>query len=319
MCGISGWIMPEGSKWRPDKKFIKYWYEQIESRGKDATGYATLCDDGRLFYMKNAGTATKFVKDLEEEDVPVGRIGLMHTRSWTVGPPAKNENNHPIIVGKTVVTHNGGLVNLAAAYKVLGVETPVAEVDSAIIPHAIQQLGYQKGIEFLVEHTPGAAAIAALLPNRNLLLAKDSKPLYIGKLPENGFMWSSEDEPCFATTTFDLDQFRFANTGRFPQGVYVVIDYKTLKVVANGKFVLKDPPVGQQSFLGGTRTSGGSSGYIVRGNGTNRTVCAWGRCLAGGHKDAMDTDGRVKKLCKEHKKKWQRGVAIPKFSDVQGG
>lgn len=265
--------------------------------------------------MKNAGTATKFIKDIEEEDVPVGRIGLLHTRSWTVGPPSVNENNHPVIVGKTVVTHNGGLVNIAAAYKLLGVDKPVAEVDSAVIPHAIHELGYERGMEFLVENTPGAAAIAALLPNKNLLLAKDSKPLFIGKLPEGGFMWSSEDEPCFATTSFDLKSFRFANTGRFPQGVYVVMDHRTLQVVATGKFELKDPPAGQTNFLGGARTNGATGNYIVRGNGTNRTVCAWGRCLAGGHKDAMDTDGRVKKLCKEHKKKWQRGVAIPKFSD----
>lgn len=317
MCGLSGWIMPEGSKWRPDKKFIKYWYAQIESRGKDATGYATLCDGDRLFYMKGAGTATNFVKDFDAEDVPVGRLGLLHTRSWTVGPPRVNENNHPIVVGKTVVTHNGGLVGIKEAYEKLGVDKPVAEVDSAIIPHAIHALGYVKGMEFLVEETPGAAAIAALLSDKNLLLARDSKPLYIGKLPEGGFMWSSEEESCFGTTNFDLDTWRFANTGRFPQGKYVVLNGKTLKPVAQGDFVLKDPPVGSRNFLGG-RTGGdtGGSTYTVRDNrGSNRTVCAWGRCLAGGHKDAMDTDGRVKKLCKEHKKKWQRGVPIPKYSD----
>jgi asparagine synthetase B (glutamine-hydrolysing) len=312
--------MPEKSQWRPDKKFIKYWFAQIENRGKDATGYATLTDESRLFYMKGAGTASKFVASIDDEDVPVGRIGLLHTRSWTVGPPAKNENNHPIIVGKTVVTHNGGMYNIAEAYKALGVETPVAEVDSAIIPHALHALGYVKGMEFLVEKVPGIAAIAALLPDKNLLLARDSKPLYIGRLPEGGFMWSSEEEPCFGTTTFDLNKFNFAQAGRFPQGQYVVLNGKTLSVVAMGEFTLKDVPTGAQgNFLGaGSRMSGGTSGYTIRDHrGSGRSVCAWGRCLAGGVKDAMDTDGRVKKLCKEHKKKWQRGTAIPKFSDVE--
>lgn len=310
--------MPEGSKWRPDKKFIKYWYDKIESRGKDATGYATLCDDGRLFYMKGAGNATKFVSDFEAEDVPVGRLGLLHTRAWTVGPPSANENNHPVIVGKTIVTHNGSLTEIKKAYEKLGVDKPVAEVDSAIIPHAIHQLGVEAGIKFLVEETPGAAAIAALLSDKNLLLAKDCKPLFIGKLPENGFMWSSEIEACLNTTSVDLEKFKFANTGVFPQGKYVVMDHRTLEVLRVGDFVLKTPTGNSQSFLG-ERTGGNTNSYTVHDRrGGNRIVCAWGRCLASGVKDAMDTDNKVKKLCKEHKKKWQRGVAIPKFSDVAG-
>lgn len=290
-------------------KFIKYWFAQIESRGKDATGYATLCDDGRLFYRKNAGNATKFVAETEFDSVPIGRIGLLHTRAWTVGSPSNNANNHPVIVGKTIVTHNGGFYNLEQAYKELNV-TPIAEVDSAIVPHAIHERGYRGAMEFLVQHVPGTAAIAALLSNKNLLLAKDSKPLYFGKLPQGGFMWSSEDEPCYATTSFNIEKFDFAKVGRLPEYTWVLIDGKNLSVLDRGEFKLGDIPAGaQQRFFHSAQMGGGTS------RGSNRTICAWGRCLATGMKDAMDTDGKVKKLCKEHKKKWQRNVPIPKYRD----
>lgn len=268
--------------------------------------------------MKNAGPSSKFVEDAEFDEVPIGRIGLLHTRAWTVGAPSKNANNHPVIVGKTAVTHNGGLYNIADAYKLLGVTDPVAEVDSAIIPHAIHALGYKNAMSFMVEHVPGTAAIAALLPDKNLLLAKDSKPLYLGKLPDGGFLWSSEDEPCFATTSFNMESFNFAKVGRLPEYTWVLVDGRNLQVLDKGDFKLGNVPAGQENrrFFQGAQTGHGSTsvGYTVRG--VNRTVCAWGRCLATGHKDAMDVDGRVKKLCKEHKKQWKRGTSIPRFGDV---
>lgn len=146
----------------------------------------------------------KFIEDFKKPldpngmEVPIGPIGLVHTRAANVGHPDDNSNNHPVIYergGRVVIaTHNGTIGNLDEAYEKLGVE-PIAEVDSALIPAALCVLGVEKGMEFLQAESGGSAAFAALLNDGSLVLARDSSPLFIAQPAPGVLLWSSEAEP----------------------------------------------------------------------------------------------------------------------------
>jgi glucosamine 6-phosphate synthetase-like amidotransferase/phosphosugar isomerase protein len=322
MCGIAGWAMPVGSKWRPDKELISFWLDSIENRGRDASGYFTLTDEEtpRRFWMKGPVIASKFSKEWIQRDVtPVGRIGLMHTRSWTVGPPAFNENNHPLVVNKTIVTHNGGFTEYQKVYDELGIEKPVAQVDSACLPHAIDKLGVHAGIDAIMRLTPGLAAFACYTKDGDLVLGKDGRPLYLSHLPEDGIMWSSDPEPLFASQEFD-GKLNW-DVMRFPLLKYMVFNGKTLDLLETNKFMLQTPKFtnsGHTSGMGFTGTKGATStkSTTVEHADAKRVICAWGRCTALATKTVCDVDNKQKHVCKPHKKEWVRGVKVPTWDEV---
>lgn len=200
MCGISGWFVRENIAWRPDKPFICRLIEGIRMRGIDATGYGTLLDnDEGLYIYKGALLPGKFIEDIKKkEDLPIGRVGLVHTRGANVGSPKNNQNNHPLsydgVNQSVIVTHNGTIGNLDKAYAALGMK-PFAEVDSALIPAALAVLGPKDGMEFLQKESCGSAAFAALFNNGEMILARDTSPLYIAAPQPGVLLWSSEIDP----------------------------------------------------------------------------------------------------------------------------
>jgi hypothetical protein len=310
-------MMPAGSTWRPSKKLIEFWLKAVESRGRSATGYFTVTDEPepRRFWMKGPITATAFMSDINADTTPVGRIGLMHTRSATVGSPQFNKNNHPIVVGKTVVTHNGGFPDYKKVYEALEITEPVGDVDSAIIPHAFDKLGVREGLKLIEKETPGLAAIVGVLPNLDIVMAKDGRPLYLGRLPEGGRMWSSEPEACFATPDWENDVVWDAM--RFPSFKYAIFDGATLRIKEAGGFILKTPTHTSATHASGIQAD--YAGFKPNHSATHRQsttrgviVCAWGTCCAVGTKTVQDTDGKQKMVCKPHKREWRRGIPIPK-------
>jgi len=199
MCGIAGWLTGPKSKWRPSKELIRDLLIANVMRGRDATGYGTLTNEGDLFMYKGALTAHEFCEEFMVEDVPIGRVGILHTRGASVGTPAVNTNNHPLPyenpktkVGVLVV-HNGGIGNLEEAYKALGVDKE-AEVDSALIPTALAMKGPIEGLRFLEKNTGGSATFAALFSDGSLLLARESNTLYLGSPAPGVLLWSSTDD-----------------------------------------------------------------------------------------------------------------------------
>src|SRR5688572_24131814 len=137
MCGIAGWFAQPGVNWRPTRQMIATMLDDIELRGVDATGYGTLRDnpqpgENKMFIYKGPVRAKEFNEFfLEEKNIPIGRVGLLHTRGASVGEPSVNANNHPIPYKydnrMVMVVHNGGVGNLDAAYKKMAIEPP-AEV-----------------------------------------------------------------------------------------------------------------------------------------------------------------------------------------------
>lgn len=199
MCGIGGWFARAGVEWRPSREFICDLIKGVENRGRDATGYGTLQDDGNLYVYKGPISAWKYTQEfVKDEQHPIGRVGIIHTRGANVGSPDQNENNHPVAYGDenraVIVVHNGTVGNLDEAYDSLGVER-VADVDSALFAAALGKLGPLAGLEFMTKKSCGAAAIAAIFDDGSLVLARDSAPIWIASPREGVLIWSSEAEP----------------------------------------------------------------------------------------------------------------------------
>jgi hypothetical protein len=150
---------------------------------------------GRFFIFKGPCEPKDFIDQMmAREDFPIGRAGLLHTRAASVGEPTENGNNHPINYKYedrgVIITHNGGIGNLDAAYKALALDPP-AEVDSALIAVAMAKLGPLSGLKFLEAKSGGNAAIAALYQDGTLVLAKNGNPLYLSEPAPGALVWSS--------------------------------------------------------------------------------------------------------------------------------
>lgn len=108
----------------------------IEERGWHATGVAWADTDGDVWLVKDAVTASEFVKS---DHAPADtRTVLAHTRWATKGAVENNANNHPIDVGGIVGIHNGCLSNDDELFAKLGKDKRIAQVDSeAIFAHLL--------------------------------------------------------------------------------------------------------------------------------------------------------------------------------------
>lgn len=164
----------------------------LEYRGNDATGIALMDIHGKVRVLKNNDPAWKFTvskeykKFLAEHLSPDTRIVLVHTRNYTKGSPARNENNHPMTRGEGVIVHNGMIYNddgLFTANKGKPGWKRSGETDSDAIRAILDCAG---GISratiksmSLLEGTAAIAAVHPATPDK-LMLLRDTNPLILG-------------------------------------------------------------------------------------------------------------------------------------------
>jgi len=132
MCGILGIGFKNGheivSK-RTIVRLLKGLFKNTEPRGRRATGVAVISpQDAKV--LKGPITASEFIEtkkfqNLMDNHLRISKtdIGSSHTtfimghcRLDTKGDPAVNENNHPIVVGRTIGVHNGIIGNDDSVY-----------------------------------------------------------------------------------------------------------------------------------------------------------------------------------------------------------
>ncbi len=106
MCGIVGYV---GAK--EAAPFLIRGLQQLEYRGYDSAGIATLKPSEPIKIAKVAGRVSQLSQIVERQTVS-GTIGIGHTR-WATHGPATTENAHPHIGGSGLVTivHNGVIEN----------------------------------------------------------------------------------------------------------------------------------------------------------------------------------------------------------------
>lgn len=190
MCGIAGFHV-FGDYMVPNlNAFVDKLLEGIEHRGRDATGFGYVCDNGDSLVSKACIPATKFVK-LRKRIPPDARTVLLHTRLATNGDPAFPENNHPTIAGSVLAVHNGVIYNDHKLFD--RVSTPrMGDVDSEVIPALTNHYGLDNLDQF-IDEVDGSFALAiadAARPGDLRLVRGPHSPLYVYKT-DKLVVWAS--------------------------------------------------------------------------------------------------------------------------------
>lgn len=143
MCGQAGLILGKKRRTKAERKELLNLVAQLlilnQSRGTDATGVVVVDSDGGYSLYKSDVPAREAILDKDFKDVfnlkeftEKTTLIAGHTRWATVGKPANPRNNHPIVAGSVIGTHNGTITNADQVANSLGVQRR-AEVDSEVI------------------------------------------------------------------------------------------------------------------------------------------------------------------------------------------
>src|SRR5438067_725371 len=141
MCGIIGYLGE-----RSAAPIIMDSLKRLEYRGYDSAGVAIFNEaDGQTSVVKSAAKVDTLVERLTEE-MPVGRLGIGHTRWATHGRPTViNAHPHTDCHKQIMVIHNGIIENFAELRKDLQAKGHVfiSETDTEVVPHLIEE--FDKG------------------------------------------------------------------------------------------------------------------------------------------------------------------------------
>lgn len=137
MCGIAAInTNPRDFSSIDTRKLARNLLLAIEERGRHATGVGWYQkepdpDSGvNVFTMKSGVRAREFVDSGSLNQMPRrARNVILHTRYATLGDPANDDNNHPIVVPGIVGMHNGVLDNYEYLFDKYA-EDRYGEVDS---------------------------------------------------------------------------------------------------------------------------------------------------------------------------------------------
>ena len=190
---------------------------QLEYRGYDSAGIATVDAPGQLSCLKAKGKLVNLKARVDAEGAP-GRCGIGHTRWATHGKP-EERNAHPHLSqdGSVAVVQNGIIENhrnLRDALESRGVVFQ-SETDTEVIPHLVAEelqrclaagepataallLQAVQAVLLLLEGAYALAVIWDQLPGA-LVVARKAAPLLIG-LGEGEFLCAS-DTPALAGFT----------------------------------------------------------------------------------------------------------------------
>lgn len=192
ICGIAG-IYRRTDKDIPHlNKFADALLKGIENRGRDATGYLSLDDEGAIQMERMVTPAQAFIakrRRLRRD----ARTVLLHTRFATVGRRDDPKNAHPVASGNTAAIHNGTIYNADDLFKTFAMPRN-AEVDSEVIPALVDLAGWDQAAKALELMEGGAATAIINTEHRDeLILAriKDYPLVYI--VAEEFVVWASTD------------------------------------------------------------------------------------------------------------------------------
>jgi glucosamine--fructose-6-phosphate aminotransferase (isomerizing) len=200
MCGIVGYIGP-----RQAAGLLLEGLRRLEYRGYDSAGIAVVNGRG-LKIMKAAGKLSVLEGELNE-DMPLGTIGIGHTRWATHGAPTTtNAHPHTDQSGRIAVIHNGIIENSSAIRKALEQRghTFTSETDTEVLAHLVGEL-YQGNLEEAVaaalKDVDGAYGLAFISSEEPgvLVAARKGSPLLIG-VGEDEWFVASDASPLLQYT-----------------------------------------------------------------------------------------------------------------------
>jgi glucosamine--fructose-6-phosphate aminotransferase (isomerizing) len=204
MCGIIGY------KGRANAvPVIVDSLKRLEYRGYDSWGI-TVKKDG-FHVHKKVGKISD--SDFESKDIalPESNIGIGHSR-WATHGGVTERNAHPHFdsEGNIAVVHNGIIENFQELRNGLSHHDFVSETDTEIIPHLIEEIMKNGGVDFeaavkeTVKRLKGRYAIIAVHRNDDRMIAvRRGSPLIIGVKQDGSGdeYFIASDIPAFLTHT----------------------------------------------------------------------------------------------------------------------
>ena len=137
MCGIIGYLGE-----REAAPIIVESLKRLEYRGYDSAGIAIFNEqDGQTSIVKSAAKVDTLI-DRVAEEMPVGHLGIGHTRWATHGRPTViNAHPHTDCTRQIMVIHNGIIENFAELRRDLQARGHVfvSETDTEVVPHLIEE------------------------------------------------------------------------------------------------------------------------------------------------------------------------------------
>ena len=181
MCGIVGYI---GEK--KAAPILLDGLTKLEYRGYDSAGIAVDCGDS-VFIEKAVGRLDA-LKDKLKTSLPVGTVGIGHTRWATHGRPSdSNAHPHTDCHGNFVVVHNGIIENylplkeglIARGHKF------TSETDTEVVAHLLEEAyhgDFVAAVREVLAKIEGSYSLAFMAKDHPdvLICAKQDNPLVIG-------------------------------------------------------------------------------------------------------------------------------------------
>ena len=204
MCGIVALV---GSQ--PAAPQLLEGLRQLEYRGYDSAGLATVTREGRLTCLRAKGKLVNLRERVEAIGAP-GQCGIGHTRWATHGKPEEhNAHPHRSADGGVAVVQNGIIENhrqLRDGLEAGGVAFQ-SETDTEVIPHLVSAELHRRlqngeppsgstllqAVQAVLPQLQGAYALAVIWEQTPgaLVVARRAAPLLIG-LGEGEFLCASD-------------------------------------------------------------------------------------------------------------------------------
>lgn len=180
ICGIAGFYLRDPHFEVNSDAMLSTLLDEIEDRGRHATGYVAIGSDGMMEWQKAAVSASKF--NIYRRPVPEGTRGVLsHTRWATQGDPGFMENNHPIRRGPFYLVHNGHISNDYELFRKAERER-FGQVDSEALAARLSSLKDLSKLSEVLSEARGGAAVAAMDErdaSRFVVARASTSPLYV--------------------------------------------------------------------------------------------------------------------------------------------
>lgn len=183
MCGIVGYV---GDK--QAAKFLLEGLNKLEYRGYDSAGIAVYNDEAdKIRVEKSVGRLAELEKKIDG-NVPVGCIGIGHTRWATHGAPSDlNSHPHTDCSGDFAVVHNGIIENYLVLKEQLIEKGHVfkSETDTEVLPHLLEEAydgDFEDAVRKVLKQIEGSYSIVFMSKHDpdTLICTKQDNPLVIG-------------------------------------------------------------------------------------------------------------------------------------------